>query len=329
VDVSQRLPFFGKRALRGERALAEADALGADLASARVRLAALASARFDDYWLATRALAVNAEHVRLVEALQRSATARYAAGEAGALDALEAESELSELEHERVMLETERRIAAEELAALLHRDPTRPLPAPPDALVPPPPPVESDDALVARTLAERPELRAAAGRVRAAAAAVGLARREYWPDVTLVGAHDSLWQEEELQPFVGISFSVPLQRASRRAAVEEAEAELTRAEEETRALEDEVRAAVRSASARLAEQRHLATIFRDRRLPAARDRLVAARIGFETGQVEFSDVIAAARALRAAELGLEEAIANTSRRHAELERATGRVPGER
>ena len=59
-ELSQALPFPGKLALRGERALAEADAAATNVEATRLRLAALASQLFDAYWLAERALETNA-----------------------------------------------------------------------------------------------------------------------------------------------------------------------------------------------------------------------------------------------------------------------------
>jgi outer membrane protein TolC len=92
-------------------------------------------------------------------------------------------------------------------------------------------------------------------------------------------------------------------------------------------LEDEVRLAVRSAAVRLGEAHHLLVIVQDRRLPASRDRVAAARVGFETGRDDFLALIEAERSLRDAELALDEARAAVSRRFAELEAAAGRTPG--
>jgi outer membrane protein TolC len=61
-------------------------------------------------------------------------------------------------------------------------------------------------------------------------------------------------------------------------------------------------------------------------LPAARDQLAAVRAGFESGRADFADVIEAERAVRSAELGIEQGRAEESRRAAELVVALGRMP---
>ena len=54
VALSQALPFPGKLALRGEIALAEAEASARDHDAVRLRLATLASLLFDEYYLVER-----------------------------------------------------------------------------------------------------------------------------------------------------------------------------------------------------------------------------------------------------------------------------------
>jgi outer membrane protein TolC len=128
---------------------------------------------------------------------------------------------------------------------------------------------------------------------------------------------------------VGLAFEVPLQVGRRRAALEEARARLEAARSERAAVEAEVRLAVRSAAERVEEARRVLAVVQDRLLPAARDQLDAARAAFETGQESFLAVIEAERDLREVELGEHEALADLDRRVAELESATGTLPGLR
>ena len=70
-------------------------------------------------------------------------------------------------------------------------------------------------------------------------------------------------------------------------------------------------------------------LYASRLLPPARDQVEAARSGFETGRNSFLALIEAERNLRTIHLGYEQALADVSRRTAELERALGRIPGLR
>jgi outer membrane protein, heavy metal efflux system len=326
LELAQPIPFPGTLRLRGEEALAEAEAVGHEFEAARLRLATLASQLFDDAYVRARALEVNHHHAALLADLRAVAQARYEAGEVAAQAPLQAEVELAQLERERATLEAEARIASQSLNALLHRRPDAPLPPPPAVLAP-------SEARLAETgrqdaaLAARPELRAAEARVRGGEAAVALARRAFLPDVTLTAGYDGFWEESELRPMVGLAVEVPLQLGRRRAALEEARARLEEARSERAALESEVRLAVESGAARVAEAQHVLAVVRDRLLPAARDQLDAARAAFETGQEGFALVIGAEEDLREVELGEHEALAELDRRVAELESASGLVPG--
>jgi outer membrane protein TolC len=330
-ELSQAFPFPGKLALRGEAALAEAEAAAHEHDAARLRLATMASLLFDEWYLAARALSLAEQHVALLGELREIALARYESGEASQQDPLQADVEHAHLLHRAIELRTAQRVTGEQINVLLHRRPAAPLPPPPPRLELPAEESLDRAALLGRALAERPELRAADARVRSREAGVDLARREFLPDLKLVAMYDGLWQSEErdLRPFVGLEVNVPLRLARRRAALDEARARLEEARSEQAGVEDEVRFELESGADRLEEARHVLHLYRDRLLPAARDQLEAARAGFEAGRNGFLELIEAERNLRDVELGHEEALAGLSRRFAELERATGALPAGR
>jgi outer membrane protein TolC len=327
VEVSQRFPFPGKLALRGAVALGEAEAAAGDYEAVRLRLAGLASGLYDDWYFANQSLEINKQHLELARDLRRIATASYESGSGSQQDPLAAEIEEVDLEHRGVELETARDVTAAQIAQLLHLHDASALPTPPADFTPLAVDEGDEAAQVERALAERPELRAAEARVHSREAATDLARREFLPDFKLVGMYDGFWAESDLKPYVGLEINVPLQLAKRRAAFDQARAELGVAERNRESMQDEVGFQVRSAWEKLHEARHLLALTRDRMLPAARDRLAAARAGFSAGRAEFRDLIEAERALRSAELGEQEALVDASRRAADLAAAIGVIPG--
>ena len=326
-DVSQRLPFPGKRRLRGDAALAEAEAMGQDMESLRLQLATLASGLFDDYALAARSLEINQEHTTLLSEYQRIALSRYAAGEDSKQSVLQAEMALTRALYERTELESSARIVAERINALLHRRVDLPLPAAPRELAFPEDPDDPIESLVTRALDLHPELAAASARVAAAEARVDLAEREFLPDFTLTGAYDRRWQESDLAPFVGVQVNVPLQLGRRRAALEESQADFEGTRQRRVAVEDDVRLAVQSASVLLEQARQAEQLVRDRLLPAAAEQVTAARSAYTAGSSTFLVLIDALRELHEIELGHQESLAQIGRRRAELDRALGRIPG--
>lgn len=328
VEARQAFPVPGSLGLRGAVAIAEAEASANDLAALRIRLAAMASALYDEYWLTARAKRINRDHLELVRELRAVATARYESGTAEAQDPLRAEFEEAELLHREVELASALRIAAQQIAVLLHRPDGAEIPPPPESL---PalavPPVSGDTEAVARAVAARPELHAADARVAARESGEKLALRSFLPEFALTGGYDSFMEMPEQRPFVGIELNLPLAIGRRRGALEQARAELEMARSDRDSLRDALESDVRIARERVAEANHGLSIVQARMTPAARDRLTAARIGFESGRVQFGDLIEAERALRDAELAEQSAQALLSQRAAELIAALGQVPG--
>jgi outer membrane protein TolC len=82
---------------------------------------------------------------------------------------------------------------------------------------------------------------------------------------------------------------------------------------------------VETARKRLELDFHHLELYRNRILPASRDRLAAARGAYEAGRLGFPEVIEAEQALRVAELDMERTVAMSHRNLTALARATGRL----
>jgi outer membrane protein TolC len=323
VAIAQHFLFPGKRALRGESALADAEAAQSELGNERVKLAALASRLLDEYWLAERELETNARHLALLEDAHRVALASYSAGTGTQPDVLGAEAEQGALAQRQRELEAQRRIVRWRINQLLHREPSSDLPAPPAELEAPPAGELDDAALAERALANHPELAALRARVRAREAEVALARREFLPDLTLRAGYETTWQEDPLKPVVALEINLPVQLARRRAALAETEARLERDQSRLRQREDRIRVDVATAVERLRESQSLLEISQKRRVPPARDRVESARAAFASGQLGFVEFVDAQRALLAAEQHEFEVRAGLSIRRAALAQAMG------
>ncbi|HEY5935420.1 MAG TPA: TolC family protein, partial [Kofleriaceae bacterium] len=120
---------------------------------------------------------------------------------------------------------------------------------------------------------------------------------------------------------------VPLQRGKRRAAVEQADAEIARARFEDERLVDDVRVEVDRAARRVTEAQALVDVHVNKLLPASRAQVDSARAGFTAAQNSFLAVVEAHKNLREIELSLAMARAELSRRRATLSRVVGFVPG--
>jgi outer membrane protein TolC len=318
IEVSQKLPWPGRRALRGDAANADAEAAQADLEALRLDLAEAAIRAFDDDYLAMRALDINQHHRELLERIENGVIAQYAAGRGSQQDPLEVRGHILELDRERLMLETQRRSAVAALNRLLHRPAAAALPPPPARLAAAPPP---------GARREQPRRIAAAARLRARRAELEDASLARYPSFELMGSYDSMWNTWQHRWMIGIGIEIPLQRGRRDADVERARAEQARATAELASVTDLVEEGRVRARDEVDEAARALALYEQQLLPTARQRVDAALAGFTAGQAPFSMAIMAEHALRDIELTIERTRADLDRRLAALDRFEGRTPG--
>ena len=326
--VSQRLPWPGKLSLEETVSKAEADAQRCDFEAARRELALTASLLYDDYFVAVRSIEINAHHVELMRSMHAAAIAQFEAGRASAQDPLQAEFELTHMEHDTVILASQRDVTVAQMDELLHRDPELPLPPPPKDL-----PMQGDadaaapERLESEAVDHRPDIAGARQHARAEEARAERAQRESYPDVTVSTSYNSMWDMPEHRWTVGLSFNLPVQLGRRSGAVDEANAMRAQYDADAARMSDMARTQVVVALKQLEEAGHVLHIFEDRLLPIARQQVDAARAAFISSQTPFVSLIDAEKNLRGVELDQQVAQADYDRRRGELDRALGRMPG--
>jgi outer membrane protein, heavy metal efflux system len=324
AEVAQKVPWPGKRELRGQTALAEASASAREIDDARLQLVEAARVALADYALAERALAVNKENLEVLALSRRNAETRVKNLLAPQQDINQADVEIAREEERAVGLERAKRVAQARLNTLMHQPPDAPLASPPDE---PPAPVELPDAatLRAKAIAARPDLKALADRVQAEEAAVALAEQEYKPDVEVMAAYDGFWQgtDRPLQWQVGARVNVPIQVGRRDAAVAEARARVAQRRAELARRTDQVAFQVQEAMEQVRESVKVIELYEQKILPAARANLKEAQSAHTNAKVPFLNLVEAQRTLFGQRERHLEAQAELIRRRAALDRVTG------
>ena len=321
VEASQKLPWAGKRALRGEVADAEADAAGGDAHDVRLQLALAAKMALADYYMAVRQAEVNRATDALLVEFRQIAKSKYEVAQATEQDVLQANVDLADLESRRAQIERDRRVAVARINTLLHRAADYPLPPPP-ARVAVAEALPDIEALRQLALHGRPDLVAQLARVRAEEASLELACREYYPDLELTAKYDA-FMPADIRPQVGMNLNVPLQRAKRDAAVREASARVAQRRAEYQDRLDQVQFEVQAAFDRLAQQRQVIGLYADKILPASKRSLQSAQANYTAGKLDFLRLIDAERQYHGQREKYFQAMADYQRRQAELERAVG------
>jgi outer membrane protein TolC len=326
LEISQKYPYPGKLQLRGQGAAAEAGAAHDEVEDMRLQLIESARAAFYDYYLAERALEVNAESIRLLQKAERDATSRYESGKAEKQDMLLARVEIGREQERRLGQEAQRRVAVARLNTLMHQQPDDPLPP---ALVRVAPAEALPDAapLRAAALARRPDLQALANRIAAEEAALGLARKEFYPDFEPFFMYDRFMgntsDSRPLAYMLGLKMNLPVRLARRQAAVAEAMARLAQRRAELARLSDQVNFQVQEAYEKARQAERSVRLYLETILPVAQENAESARSLYREGKITATTRVEAERNLVGLRERYFEALADYARRRATLERVIG------
>jgi len=330
LSLSQKIPWLGKRAFRGQVAYYDATAAYARVTVAELEvIEQVKRAYFDLYFL--QSAITETERLRpQLENVIAIARTRYETSAPGAgLDSvLQAQVELAKLKARLVELEETKVRAQARLAGVLHLSPsTRIEPA-----------GQVDHAQLAHEakvlvgLAEscQPELEARRREVSRDRASIRLAQRDYWPDVNLgvnwyeIGPHGLSPVANGRDAFsLGIGVNLPIYRNRLDAAVREAQNRTAASRRRYAAERDQVRAEVSALYAEFREHDRMLGIVESEILPAAEQTLELATESYRNSQTSYQQLIDVYRTLLAYRIELHQHVAARGQAVASLERTVG------
>ncbi len=326
VSGSQKLPWFGKRDIRGQAAQAEASAAFHDAHDTRLQVAQVTRTAFYDYYVVEREAELITLNARVMQEFRRAAQGKYENNQVTQQDVLQADVELADTERRGIEIERMRRVARARLNTLLRRAPSAALPPPPRTLEldAGPPAIANLQQLAS---VQRPDLAALAARVRAEEAAVELAQKQYYPDAEFFGRYDSFWQpaatQSDLRAQVGMNMNVPIYRKKLQAAVCEAQFRLSQRRAEYQQRQLDIQYEVESAYEQVQESRRTAELYEQKFLPFAEQNLDVATSNYDVGKTNFLLLSLAQRQRIEVREKYQQTLADYHRRMAELERVVG------
>ena len=328
LQGTQKLPWFGKRGIRGQAARSETSAAFHDMNDTRLQVAQVTSIAFFEYYLVQRESELIDANAQVMREFRSAAQAKYENNQVTQQDVLQADVELADTERRRIENDRMRRVAVARINTLLRRAPTEPLPPPPGTLTIEaelPPIVELQQSAVF----QRPDLAALAARVRAEEAALNLAVKQYYPDAEFFGRYDSFWQpaatQSDLRGQVGMNMNVPIYGRKLQAAVCEAQFRLSQRRAEYQQRQLDIQYEVQSAFEAVEESRQTAELYTEKFLQYSEQNLEAARSNYDVGKITFLALAQAQRQLIDVREKYQQTLADYHRRRAELERAVGGI----
>lgn len=330
VGLSQTFPWLGTLELRGDAATQAAKAARHRFEAARLKLFHEVTRAYTEYYHLGRRIAVVRENLALVRQMEQVARARYRAAAASHPSVVRAQVELGKLEDRLRSLEDLRGPMMADLDAAMDRPPEAELPWP--ASVPREAVSLTDADVLGRMARSNPELLAMDAETEAARRRVDLARKAYYPDVTLGVDYVDVTDRTGPAPpgdsgqdalAVMASVNLPIWYDKLAAGVREARNRVWAASLTRSRRSNELAAKLKLALYRFRDAGRKLDLYRNTLIPKGTEALKTSTAAFRAGEVGFTDVIDAQRTLLEFELAAERAVADRARRLAELEMLVG------
>lgn len=326
VGIMQMIPLGGKPGLRGDIAAADLEMAKARLRRVKAAVASRLRKTFEDYLLSFKLDEIRLEEKRVLLSLKDVIAVAYSTGAATQYDALAARTEIALLEEKLTTVLAKRRAAAASINALSGRQPDATLPDPEE------PPAEAvaldPEELRKAALSGNPMIEELRAMERKADIAAALARKSYWPDVS-VGI--SYGQRDMMADVMSLEVRMPLPvffEKKQDALVEEAGAGAAAIRAMIAAESIAVSERISRILARLDETGRNLANRRKAVIPLAEQSLEAAVASYRTAR---SDILAVLAAEKDLIMHREEAARLEAARRkllADLDVELGRIPGE-
>ena len=332
LTANQKFPWHGKLNTRAQLVESQTNVARAQLAAVELATIAKVKRGYYELYFIQQAIAVTEADQKLLGEIRDVANARYKAGRTSQQDLLRAELEISNVENELIRLRQRLDSAQARLARVLHIAPQTKLRALDHV---PPEQVPRDlEWLQRRAVAARPELHAQLAALERDRRAVELARLDYMPDVTLgatwidvatAGISPVANGRDSFLLTAGIN--LPIYRKRLDSSVRSAEAKAVSTARTYDSLRDATLEEVMDLFAQAQSQQDLLTLFREDILPKARQTLEVSSRAYNTGEVDFLQLIDNWRQLLRYEISYRRLEASLRQTLAELERVVGGITG--
>lgn len=322
--VQQMIPFPGKLSAMGQAAENSANMADQEYNALERKVIRDLKSAYYELYLVQRKIQVNADNQDLVRNFENIARKQYEVGMGSHHDILRAQTELSTLVNDGLILQKEKHVKEAMINTLLSRPANAPLGFVPD--VEREVPQWTYDQVQGLALENRPELKAMNFNIEMNKAEVSAARREYYPDIMakltykdMAHTKDDFWSA-----MVGISIPLaPWSGGKYTSKVEENELNVRTAENEYSSMKNMVLYDVQQSLVNVQTNHNLVFLYKNTVIPQAEQTLQSTIASYQTGKTEFLMLIDAYRMVLMAKLDYYMAIMNYMSSQAQLEQAVG------
>jgi len=326
IGISQQLPFWGKRDLKGEVAAKEAESYKWQVDERKLELRRMIAETYYKIYFTDKSLAIVDKNLKILDDFITLAETKYSVGQGAQQDVFKAQVEHSKLLDMRITLEEQRKILQASLNSLLYRPAETSVGTIPDFDIKPL--VQSPEELRTIAYENRPMVKSLNALIEKGKAGYKLAAKEFYPDFKVSFEY---MQRERFEGStgldmysLGVTFNLPVQRARRHAMVAESSSEITMATEELSSLRNSIDAGISDLLAQLERRRKLAELYKTGIIPQATQSLESATIGYQANKVDFLTLLDSRMTLFNYERELYDSLADYQVKLAQLEALVGK-----
>ncbi len=320
-QLSQSIPWPGKRELQVEKMAADTDALFNTYAQNRNARVAEVREVWAQWWYVHFALESN-EALRKLIADQSAVTqTRYANGLGAQQDLLKIQTFDLKLLHQHLVLEQQRVQLQSHLNYLLGQPSATPMPRPQMELEGPQ--LAARPQLDRWLLETQPALLELQAKIQSALLSKRLTEKEDYPDVQFNLGYNELWNEPALRLQVGVSFNIPLDFGKRTARKSAAAYTLHSVRMEAQSKRDELLSQLESHLSNYKQAAHKIRLIENELLPSATRLLKANLASYEGGGGDFNELVDAQEELLDTQLLLRSTYAERFIVLAQIDSLTG------
>ena len=287
IMASQELPAPGKLLLRAEIASKDAEAEAQTFRAAQLTVisqAKQAYIRLQHAWAMQEVL----EHNRdLLRTLLHATEARYSVGKAGQADVFKAQTQITVIETRLLQVERERRTSEAEINALITKPGNAPVAHPSEPHMEPL--AFSADDLVQKAAISAPMLARDQKMIERASSALNLAKKDYYPDITLNGGYFYMGSMPPMYTFRA-DVKLPLHGARIRAEVNERSLEIAEAKHAYEATAQSLEYRIRDQYIAAQTAQKLIELYSGVVIPQARLAVDSSLASYQTGGTDFLSV---------------------------------------
>jgi outer membrane protein TolC len=328
IGIRQMVPFFGKLTLKEKIAQQEAKVVEQELRTKEREIISMVKMAYADLFMAQRAIEILREQLEIIRTIIGATEARYRVGKVTQQDVFKAQLEQSEIMNQLIIAEEESNAAQVKFNTAMFRPPRTPVQVPADLTLPEV--ASTPSGLDELALANRPELKGAEEEIQRSERMYELAdKNRKFPDFMLgwdyMRMPMEMKQKDRYAAMVNITIPFsPWTIGRRNYEVAETLAEIRAAKANRDAMRNMTLKQVGESQAKVQAARRSVQLYREGLLSQAELSFRSALAAYQTGRVEFVNLLEAERALREARMGYYKATASFLQNLADLERAVGR-----